>query len=70
MSKYTNDEKIVILRKALWNITDRVEKVIGLERLFGEGMTETDLVTEAIHLAEADYEKEKLSDLCDAQQRR
>ena len=63
MSKYTHEETIVVLRKALWNIADLIEKNIGIERVFGEGITETDIVTDAIHSAEADYDKEQLSKL-------
>ena len=55
--KYSVEEKLEIARNALWIIVDKVEKYAGIERIFGQGATETDVVTEAMKQAEYEFDE-------------
>ena len=55
MEKYN---KVKIYEKALWMLIDKVAEKIDLEQVFGDGETETSIVTNIVKQAKEDYKKE------------
>lgn len=52
-------EKLKIVRRALWILADRINERTDIELVFGRGKTPTDLVTESLAQASSEYEREE-----------